>query len=96
MSEQLLFLPSDKVPSPAKDPLVEEVEKICKEAALECARTLVDMAMGKIKFEASQRVACLNVIALAYGKMFVVGRPAKERDAKEELSYSQLMKALKE
>ena len=93
MAEQLQFLQTME----AKDPIVEEVEKICKEAALECARTLVDMAMGKIEFEASQRVACLDVIALAYGKRFVSGgRPAREKDKKEELSYSTLVQALKE
>lgn len=96
MGEQLGFLPTDRKEE-IKDPIVEAVEKICKEAALECARTLVEMAMGKIEFEASQRVACLDVIALAYGKRFLSGgRPMKERDKKEELSYSDLMKTLKE
>lgn len=94
MPEQISFLPTDK--KQEKDPIVEEVERLCKEAAPKCARILIQMAFGEIEFEAAQRVACLDTIAIAFGKRFVSGgRPAKE-NKKEELSYSTLMQALKE
>ena len=96
MPEQLLFLPTDKDGKQERDPIVEEVERICKEAAPKCAQILIQMAFGEIEFEAAQRVACLDTIAIAFGKRFVSGgRPMKEKDKKEELSYSTLMKALK-
>ena len=95
MSEQLQFLQTDRLE--VKDPIVEEVERLCKEAAPKCARILIQMAFGEVEFEPAQRVACLDTIAIAFGKRFLAGgKQAKEKDKKEELSYSTLMNALRE
>ena len=73
MAEQMSFIEERE-----KDPTVQAVEKICKDAASECAEELIAMALGRIEIDKDRRLALMNVIEIAIGTKFRLrGRPTK-------------------
>ena len=93
--EQLNFIPT--VDDKEDDSLTAEVEVKCREVALECATILIGMATGEIKMNKERRLACLDVLNIAYRTKFRSGGRPRTRQhdiEKDKTMYADLMKSL--
>jgi len=91
---QLNFLPTDDT---EEDTIVSMVEEKCRESALKCAQILIQMATGERETDKELRLACCDVLNIAYRTKFRnSGRPRTRRDDKDKDRdlYTQLMKTL--
>lgn len=93
---QLDFLPTDE--QEKKDPVISAIEEICKDSALKCTEILINMATGKQELDKERRLACCDVLGIAYGTKFrTSGRPKTRSDSNENASiYSKLLKTVQE
>ena len=92
---QLNFLPTDN--AEAEDPITSMVEEKCREAAVKCAQILIEMATGERETDKELRLACCDVLNIAYRTKFrSSGRPKTRQDDmdKDKAMYASLMKTL--
>jgi len=93
---QLNFLPTDDAEK--EDSIVSMVEEKCRDSALRCAQILIEMAIGERETNKELRLACCDVLNIAYRTKFrSSGRPKTHQgnaDNDDKAMYANLMKTL--